>query len=239
MVAAAVFSLGRSSGGKSHCPLADWPSAAEVAAWPLRGQRERCFCAYAQQPNARVLESECPSWRDWVSTDRVTPDRVTQTSVRATVLAAAAGNATSSRYAFVGDWAVDLGSGYGADCDPTRSPGCVATGAHVLSVPRKRFMRDCCGVGPSLASLLREAPRELCDVLLSLIEGVRTTCLAPSLPLPLARRTRSHPLRQIPPPAQDPTPCARSHLQRQITPPVAQPCSYLRGLTPSLRRIPY
>lgn len=175
MLALAVFgALALNSGGEDGCHLPSWPSTAEVATWPFKGLRERCFCAYAAHTlDYRLLDAGCPSWRHWVSTDRVTPNRVSHHD-RATVLAGVAGNASASRYAFVGDWAVDLGSGYGEDCNRGHSAECLAIGAHVLSVPRQRYLRQCCVEGQaSLGSLLRSDPRELCGTLFDLIEGVR------------------------------------------------------------------
>lgn len=119
---------------KAECALPGWPADA-LEAWPFRGARERCFCAYTS-PEPSVLDSQCRTWREWVSTDRVSPDRLHQRP-RATIIGGKRGNASASRYAYVGDWAVDLGSGHGADCERRLSPTCQAVGAHVLSTPRR------------------------------------------------------------------------------------------------------
>lgn len=150
-MAAALVAYGALGGGAA-CSL---PGSASMPG----GAAERCFCAYAQYRDTDYerLDAACPSWRTWVSTDGTTPGRVRQHGA-ATVLGAERGNASAGRYAYVLDWAIDLGSGYGAECDTARSPRCEAVGAHVLSIPRERYLRDCCGGGPeSLVALLAGA----------------------------------------------------------------------------------
>jgi len=141
----------------SKCSMPGWEHKA-LAEMPLHGARERCFCAYAQPDDLDRLSSECAKWRRWVSTDGHVPDRVWQHGTSTILGSRRGGNETQGRYAFVNDWAVDLGSGFDAECDAGRSPGCVAVGAHVLSLPRRRYLRNCCGDGPtSLSSLLPAA----------------------------------------------------------------------------------
>ena len=158
---------------EGECPLPDWPAVATVAAWPFLGARERCFCAYSTQSlDVRdSLTAACPTWRDWVTTDGETPNRVSHHGAHATVLGGTDGNVSSSRYAFVGDWAVDLGSGYGAECDRARTADCMAIGAHVLTVPRDRYLHDCCGKHSSLGALLLSEPRAVCSLLRGLVAG--------------------------------------------------------------------
>jgi hypothetical protein len=156
----------------SSCSLAGWEVSA-LAEWPRHGERERCFCAYA---DLHHLSAECPRWRKWASADGLTPNRVWHHGT-ATILGSRHGdNATSGRYAFVNDWATDLGSGFGAECRRDRAPDCVAVGAHVLSLPRGRYLRDCCDGGPtSLASLLparaADGGKELCGLLRDMVHG--------------------------------------------------------------------
>lgn len=132
---------------------------------PFGGARERCFCAYGQTDL-----TECPSWRDWVSTDGIHPDRLLRTD-EAVVIAGSQGNSTAGRYQYVRDWAVDLGSGYDKECNSAIAPRCESDGAHVLSIPRNRYIRDCCSsTDNSLASLLR--PRSVpCALLKDLVGG--------------------------------------------------------------------
>jgi hypothetical protein len=99
------------------------------------------------------------------------------------VIGATQGNASRGRYAFVRDWAVDLGSGFDAECDRTRSAECAAVGAHILSIPRTRYIADCCAAPTGLHRLLRRGVggaalaaalvdvSELCLLLRDLIGG--------------------------------------------------------------------
>ena len=52
--------------------------------------------------------------------------------------------ASTSHYASMTDWAVDLGSGFGEDCDVAKSPTCNSEGAHILSIPRTSYISECC-----------------------------------------------------------------------------------------------
>ncbi|KAL1527080.1 hypothetical protein AB1Y20_015763 [Prymnesium parvum] len=184
----AAFASLAMRGERPSCTLPGWPDVSTVARWPLHGAREQCFCAYAHagapptpatppprggeaRAASAPLDAGCPSWREWVSTDGEHADRISHFGASATVLGARRGNASASRYAFVGDWAVDLGSGFGAECDRARSPRCEAVGAHVLSLPRARYLRDCCGERRSLGQLLRTAPAEACALMRGLVEG--------------------------------------------------------------------
>jgi hypothetical protein len=62
----------------------------------------------------------------------------------ATILGSPSGNTSSGTYGYVSDWAVDMGSGFGAECNVSLSPDCVSTGVHVLSLPRGSYFGDCC-----------------------------------------------------------------------------------------------
>lgn len=164
------------------CSLPDWPSV--PTQWELGGARERCFCAYALFGHgSAMLARLCPSWRDWVSTDGVGVTRLRPHGA-AMVIGAQRGNGSMGRYAFVRDWAVDLGSGFDTECDRTRSAECVAIGAHVLSIPRTRYIADCCASPTGLHRLLRSGVggatalaaalvdvSELCLLLRDLIAG--------------------------------------------------------------------
>jgi len=71
------------------------------------------------------------------------------------------------------DWALDLGSGFGADCDVARSPGCESVGAHALSIPRNGYASQCCDAEDpnSFASWLTSRPQELASTLEDMIVG--------------------------------------------------------------------
>ena len=170
--------------GRPLCHISNWPSSRVVESWPFDGERERCFCAYSElegrSDGARMntLNAECPSWPRFVSTDRTTPDRVGHFG-SATVLGRRQGNATSGRYGYVGDWALDLGSGFGEDCNRSLSPDCRAIGAHVLTIPSRRYLRDVRALGRFFHELtLAEGGRggvvELCELLHDLIAGALT-----------------------------------------------------------------
>ena len=169
--------------GDGSCTLPHWPPDAEVQKWPHDGEREKCFCAYSQLASGGDISSltaACPSWPDFVSTDGVTPDRVhavgASATASATVLGSRDGNATAvghQRYGPMSDWAIDLGSGYGNDCDTTLSPGCAAVGTHLLSIPRARFYLDCCTHPTlSLAAALRAGEgAAVCATLREMVGG--------------------------------------------------------------------
>ena len=169
--------------GDGACTPPHWPPPAVVKAWPHDGERERCFCAYSQLASGGDISSltaACPSWPDFVSTDGVTPDRVhaagALATASATVLGSRDGNASAvghPRYGPMSDWAIDLGSGYGEDCDPSLSPGCAAVGTHLLSIPRARFYLDCCTHPTlSLAAALRAGEgAAVCATLREMVGG--------------------------------------------------------------------
>eukprot|EP00962_Isochrysis_galbana_P060632 scaffold35300_cov90-Isochrysis_galbana.AAC.1 len=142
----------RSSG--SSCSLPSWPDPATVAAWPIRGARERCFCAYASLEAIGLggLAAECPRWADFVSKDGGVSAGLVHQHGAATVLGSPLGNASSGSYGYVSDWAMDMGSGFGAACNVRVSPGCVPTGVHILSMPRGSYLGDCCTLMPPPAA---------------------------------------------------------------------------------------
>ena len=163
------------------CTVPGWPDNATVNSWPYSGAREKCFCAYATMPpgsSGTSLDAACPSWKSYVSTDNITPGRVKVFGQAATVLGVPAANATPSHFGSMSDWSVDLGSGLSYDCNTTLSPGCVAVGAHVLSIPRRRYFSDCCGAvdrpaagASSLARLLQDDPSAACSTLSDMLRG--------------------------------------------------------------------
>ncbi|KAJ1444720.1 hypothetical protein M885DRAFT_552212 [Pelagophyceae sp. CCMP2097] len=158
------------------CGLVHWPGVQPE--WGHSGSSEKCFCAYAMATTypdrgISILDEDCPGWRKYVSTDLSAWDKLVSFGAATIQGKLSGGNATSGKYASMTDWAVDLGSGYGRDCDPASSPGCESTGAHVLSIPRAAYVSSCCDAGPnSFASLLLAgggAP--LCATLADMIVG--------------------------------------------------------------------
>uniref|UniRef100_A0A7S0L4K3 Uncharacterized protein n=1 Tax=Coccolithus braarudii TaxID=221442 RepID=A0A7S0L4K3_9EUKA len=156
------------------CELPGWPDPSTIASLPRSGAAERCFCAYAQLGSMRMRDfsKQCPLWPHFVSTDGAHPNRVSHHRSVA-VLGKVEGNASAGRYGYVGDWATDIGSGFGAECNTTLSPECSPIGAHVLAIPRRRYLRDCChDEHHSLAAMLRAAEvTELCSLLAEMLEA--------------------------------------------------------------------
>ena len=99
----------------AECSLRNWPGV--QPSWRHGGASEKCFCAYA---GGAPLDQACPHWKDYVSADGTHADKLS-TYGRATIQGKRAGNATTSRYGSMTDWALDLGSGFGADCDRSRA----------------------------------------------------------------------------------------------------------------------
>ena len=150
-----------------ECSLRNWPGV--QPSWRHGGASELCFCAYA---GGADLDETCPRWKDYVSADGTHADKLS-THGRATVQGKRAGNATTSKYGSMTDWALDLGSGFGADCDRGRSPTCESVGAHALSIPRNGYASQCCDAADpnSFAAWLATRPKELTSTLEDMIEG--------------------------------------------------------------------
>eukprot|EP00617_Octactis_speculum_P014059 CAMPEP_0185755870 /NCGR_PEP_ID=MMETSP1174-20130828/14338_1 /TAXON_ID=35687 /ORGANISM="Dictyocha speculum, Strain CCMP1381" /LENGTH=269 /DNA_ID=CAMNT_0028434593 /DNA_START=155 /DNA_END=964 /DNA_ORIENTATION=- len=132
------------------------------------------------------LDDRCPSWKTYVSTDELQPDKIHQLPA-STVQGMLNPDrpTTALHYASIVDWAVDLASGFGNDCDPTSAQGCESIGAHVLSIPRQVYVRDCCSDdGQSIASLLESGQHSLvCPMLRDMVRGgVRAVKGLKSLP---------------------------------------------------------
>lgn len=151
----------------AECSLRNWPGV--QPSWRHGGASEKCFCAYA---GGAPLDQACPHWKDYVSADGTHADKLS-TYGRATIQGKRAGNATTSRYGSMTDWALDLGSGFGADCDRSRAPTCRSVGAHVLSIPRNGYASQCCEASDpnSFAAWLTTRPKELASTLQDMIAG--------------------------------------------------------------------
>ena len=242
---ASLFARARSP--PPPCSLPAWPGEEVVSSWEHHGSRERCFCAYAAlaahaqpgTPRLRELEESCPRWADFVSLDGGhSATMVHASGAFAVALGSTSGNASERKYGYVPDWAADLGSGYGEDCDVSRDPRCEAVGAHVLSLPRRLYVADCCSrpdaargdatvvaarrpgpqPGPSLADLIASDAASACGLLQDLVAGglrqVRRldafgSCAAENE----ARHTRAHAPRAGPSPPSCPS-SSRSRLLR-------------------------
>lgn len=195
---ASLFARARSP--PPPCSLPAWPGEEVVSSWEHHGSRERCFCAYAAlaahahsgTPRLRELEESCPRWADFVSLDGGhSATMVHASGAFAIALGSISGNVSERKYGYVPDWAADLGSGYGEDCDLSRDPRCEAVGAHVLSLPRRLYVADCCSrpdaargdatvvaarrpgpqPGPSLADLIASDAASACGLLQDLVAG--------------------------------------------------------------------
>lgn len=151
-----------------RCAIHNWRTD-YAAAYDASAARERCFCAYAELTSRRhsrerttprqlqSLTRACPSWPRYVSSDGGASPNLLSHTPRATILGSAAGS--------IADWAVDLGGGYDASCVAP----CKPVGAHLLSIPRRAYLRDCCTSGAlSLAYL---DARELCPLLNDMVAG--------------------------------------------------------------------
>ena len=151
--ASSAFALAASA---PTCALAGWPAPSVVAAWRYGGASEKCFCAYAQSKSAADIEPLCPRWAKYVTLDGgVTAGKLADVG-SATIQGQLASNATSQRYGSMTDWSADLGSGLGNDCNTTLDAGCESQGVHLLSIPRARYVSDCCtGAKTSLVAMLR------------------------------------------------------------------------------------
>ena len=167
LAALVVLHAAAASPAADECSLRNWPGV--QPSWRHGGASELCFCAYA---GGAELNAACPRWRDYVSADGVHADKLS-THGRATVQGKRAGNATTGKYGSMTDWALDLGSGFGSDCDVARSPGCDSVGAHALSIPRNGYASQCCDANDdnSFASWLTTRPGELTSTLQDMIEG--------------------------------------------------------------------
>ena len=164
-----VVHLARES--EAVCVVPGWPPRGRGRSRPTPSRAALCFCAYAQHSQRGDIPGLCPQWTQFVSTDGISADKLLQHGA-ATVLGKVGGNATMERYGSVVDWAVDLGSGPGRDCDRTAAPACAAAGLHLLSIPRFRFVADCCGNEQSLAALLQRGhSAAVLELLHDMIEG--------------------------------------------------------------------
>ena len=170
MVASFVKIMGL-VGSDDACDVARWPGV--QPSWHHGGASEQCFCAYAMTaPGATPDDDLCPSWKTYVSTDNATANKLSRAGA-----ALVQGNyslESAERYGSMTDWAVDLGSGYGADCDVATSPGCDSVGAHALSIPKDAYYDRCCDAAApySLAFALEgDDPAAACGVLRDLVRG--------------------------------------------------------------------
>ena len=162
------------------CPTPNFPAPSVVNTWRFQGAREKCFCAYSQLsnpptlPELTELTTNCPDWHKYVSSDNITANKVHR-HMSATILGSKASNISTSRYGSIPDWSIDLGSGYGNECNQTLAPGCVSIGSHVLSIPNENYYQDCCtvddGKTPSLAAALQTDPATTCATLKNMVSG--------------------------------------------------------------------
>ncbi|KAH8043952.1 hypothetical protein JL722_14916 [Aureococcus anophagefferens] len=171
MVASFVKIMGLVGSTNDACDVARWPGV--QPSWHHGGASEQCFCAYAMTaPGATPDDDLCPSWKTYVSTDNNTANKLSRSGA-----ALVQGNyslESAEKYGSMTDWAVDLGSGYGADCDVAKSPGCDSVGAHALSIPKDAYYDRCCDAAApySLAFALEsDDPAAACGVLRDLVRG--------------------------------------------------------------------
>ena len=173
------------------CAVPRWPGV--QASWHHGGASEKCFCAYAQ--GAPIDDDLCPTWKTYVSTDNETANKLSRSGTALVQGNASVGSA--SKYGSMTDWAVDLGSGYGEDCDPVLSPGCAAVGAHVLSIPAASYFDQCCdataplSVAAALATDAEGVCRVLGDLVLGGLEAVAPLA-APSCDQPSEEPSRAN-----------------------------------------------
>jgi len=163
-----------STAADTNCTLPGWPGI--QPSWNHGGVSEVCFCAYAQVDTISwdEFEARCPSWASYVSTNNAEPNKLTQLP-SATIAGQVAGDAAADppHYGSMGDWSVDLGSGFDADCDLSASPTCATRGTHILSIPSTTYVSDLLSSNPrSLASLLRAGEvADVCAMLRDMIRG--------------------------------------------------------------------
>lgn len=162
-----LLALNAADAAAAECSLRNWPGV--QPSWRHGGASELCFCAYA---GGAALDEACPRWKDYVSADGTRADKLS-TYGRATIQGKRAGNATTSRYGSMSDWALDLGSGFGADCDRGRAPTCQSVGVHTLAIPRNGYASQCCEASDpnSFAAWLTTRPKELASTLQDMIVG--------------------------------------------------------------------
>ena len=59
------------------CPMKNWPKPSVVSGWRYGGASEKCFCAYGNDiTKSSKLEIACPRWKNFISTNNVTADKV-------------------------------------------------------------------------------------------------------------------------------------------------------------------
>mmetsp|Transcript_39259 Transcript_39259/g.117336 ORF Transcript_39259/g.117336 Transcript_39259/m.117336 type:complete len:312 (-) Transcript_39259:132-1067(-) len=135
-----------------------------------RDAATRCFSAYvayASDGNLTKLEAICSAWREWVTTDGVSPDKV-HAAGAAIVLGQRMGSNQTGHYGSLRDGGVDLGCGF--NCD--RGNSGESKGVHVLSIP-VRWFSDCCrATNGSVAHAIAERRKsEVCPMLRDSISG--------------------------------------------------------------------
>eukprot|EP00930_Biecheleria_cincta_P070800 TRINITY_DN58403_c0_g1_i1.p1 TRINITY_DN58403_c0_g1~~TRINITY_DN58403_c0_g1_i1.p1 ORF type:complete len:312 (+),score=36.00 TRINITY_DN58403_c0_g1_i1:90-1025(+) len=133
-------------------------------------QAERCFAAYVEYSrtkNLADLDTKCPIWREWISTDGNTPDKI-HASNAAVILGHRHGNATTGRSGTIADIGIDVGSGW----SNSRVTGGLSTGVHILSIPVAMYV-DCCSADDrSLAhAISQRKTTEVCSLLRDSIKG--------------------------------------------------------------------
>lgn len=59
------------------CSMQNWPTASVVSGWRHGGASEKCFCAYGNDASSLSgLDTACPRWKQFISTDNATADKV-------------------------------------------------------------------------------------------------------------------------------------------------------------------
>lgn len=133
-------------------------------------QAARCFSAYvdySRTNNLADLENKCPGWREWISTDGNTPDKI-HTSNTALVLGHRHGNATTGLSGTIADIGIDVGGGWSS----SRVAGGLSTGVHILSIPVTMYVDCCSNDARSLArAISQRKTTEVCSLLRDSIKG--------------------------------------------------------------------
>eukprot|EP00413_Alexandrium_margalefii_P044049 CAMPEP_0204594916 /NCGR_PEP_ID=MMETSP0661-20131031/52359_1 /ASSEMBLY_ACC=CAM_ASM_000606 /TAXON_ID=109239 /ORGANISM="Alexandrium margalefi, Strain AMGDE01CS-322" /LENGTH=291 /DNA_ID=CAMNT_0051605373 /DNA_START=72 /DNA_END=947 /DNA_ORIENTATION=- len=134
-----------------------------------RNAATRCFAGYvnyASDRNLSLLEAVCPSWRQWVTTDGTSPNKV-HAAGTAVVLGHREGSAEKGFYGSIRDGGVDVGCGFNCDL----AVGGKSNGVHLLSIP-VRWFSDCCSeTNNSVAHAI--AQRRTSEVCPMLRDGIR------------------------------------------------------------------
>lgn len=133
-------------------------------------QAARCFSAYVDYSRTNSLahlQTECPDWRIWISTDGITPDKI-HTSGAAIVLGHASDNAATGLSGSIADIGIDIGGGWWS----SKVAGGMSTGVHILSIPVTMYV-DCCSADDrSLArAIANRKTTEVCSLLRDSIKG--------------------------------------------------------------------